>query len=286
MKPPPFEYFAPARLSEAIALLSESDNARLLAGGQSLMAMLNMRFVFPDRLIDLNGVDELDFIREEGEEVVVGAMTRQRTLQRSPVIARRLSAMPKALQYVGHLQTRNRGTLGGSLCQLDPSAELPAVAMTYDAIVEATGPNGLRSIPFAQFPAFYMTPALEPDEVLSAVRFRPWSGRVGSGFKEFSRRHGDFAIGGAIALLRLGARGLVGRAALPLFGIATAPVRADKAEALLLGQRPDKALFAAAARLSLGLADLSDTYAGAEYRGHVAAAMAEDALAQASAELS
>ena len=156
MKPPPFEYFAPTDLTQAIDLLSGSDNARILAGGQSLMAMLNMRYVFPDRIVDLNHISELDFIREHTDAIAIGAMTRQRTLQRSPEIAVSLPLIPKALRHVGHFQTRNRGTLGGSLCQLDPSAELPAIAMAYDATVVAAGPQGHRDIPFAQFPVTYM----------------------------------------------------------------------------------------------------------------------------------
>lgn len=285
MKPAPFEYFAPTALSEAVSLLVASDNPKLLAGGQSLMAMLNMRFVLPDQLIDLNRIDDLRFIREEGDEVVIGAMTLQRTLLRSDVIAERLPAIPKALRHVGHLQTRNRGTLGGSLCHLDPSAELPALAMAYDATVESTGPGGIRSIPFGAFPAFYMTPALEPDEILSAVRFKPWTGRVGTGFSEFSRRHGDFAVAGAVAILAADAAGRIERASLTMFGIAQAPVRASEAEALLVGNRPEPALVSSAAQLCVELASLDDRYASADYRGHVGRAMAERALAEAVTDL-
>jgi aerobic carbon-monoxide dehydrogenase medium subunit len=285
LKPPAFEYFAPTQLSEAVQLFGQCENARLLAGGQSLMAMLNMRFLFPDQLIDLNGVGELDHIHEVNGEIVIGAMTRQRTLQRSEVIASHLPVIPKALRYVGHIQTRNRGTLGGSLCQLDPSAELPALAMAYDAVVEAIGPNGQRSIPFAEFPAFFMTPSLEPNEILTAVRFKPWPGRVGYGFQEFSRRHGDFAIGGAISMLSIDTHSTIDRAAVTLFGIAHAPVRASEAEALLTGQRPSATLFQRAGELCLDLATLDDTYGSASYRGHVAAAMVERALAESQADL-
>lgn len=285
MKPPPFEYFAPESLSEAVDLLAGSDNARLLAGGQSLMAMLNMRYIFPDQIIDLNRVAELDYIRDDGGTLVLGAMTRQRTLQRSPLIAQCAPVFQKALRYVGHLQTRNRGTLGGSLCQLDPSAELPALARAYDATIEATGPQGTRAIPFADFPAMFMTSTLEPNEVLTSVRFEPWTGQAGSGFREFSRRHGDFAIGGAIALLRTGSDRTIERASLTLFGVAEAPVRATTAEALLVGQRPGRTLFQQASRLCLDLATLHDTYGTADYRGHVAAAMAEEALVEAATEL-
>lgn len=285
MKPPVFEYFAPSYLAEAIDMLAQSDNARLLAGGQSLMAMLNMRYIFPDQVIDLNRIPEIDFIRAEDDEFVIGAMTRQRSLQRSPDLQAKAPIFAKALRYVGHLQTRNRGTFGGSLCQLDPSAELPAVAMTYDATVEASGPNGRRTIPFNEFPAGYMTPALAPNEILTAIRIKPWTGRVGTGFREFSRRHGDFAIAGAIAMLRSNENHIVEQAALTLFGIHEAPVRARDAESILIGQHLDADLFKTAADLCVPLATLGDTYASADYRGHVAAAMAGHALAEAGAEL-
>ena len=285
MKPPPFEYFAPTDLTQAIDLLSGSDNARILAGGQSLMAMLNMRYVFPDRIVDLNHISELDFIREHTDAIAIGAMTRQRTLQRSPEIAASLPVIPKALRHVGHFQTRNRGTLGGSLCQLDPSAELPAIAMAYDATVVAAGPQGHRDIPFAQFPVTYMTSALALDEVLIAVRFLPWRGKVGTGFSEFSRRHGDFAVAGAIALLEGSEQSTIRRASLTLFGIAEAPKRARNVEEMLVGHRPTQELIDRASKLCIAHATLEDAFGSAEYRGYVAAAMASIALREAIAEL-
>lgn len=284
MKPPPFEYFAPATLADAVRLLSTLANPRLLAGGQSLMPMLNMRYLFPDQIIDLNAVAELDFIRESGGDVIIGAMTRQRMLQRSPVVALRLPLFARALRYVGHVQTRNRGTIGGSLCHLDPSAELPALAMAYDAVVEATGPGGTRSISFTAFPAGYMTPDLRAGEILTSLRFTPWATGAGYGFREFSRRHGDFAIAGAIAMLELDEAGAIARASLTLFGVAPAPVRAQAAEAMLAGLRPSKDLLVAAAQSCIELATLEDPYAGARYRGQVAATMAEHALLEAAAE--
>ena len=285
MKPPPFEYFAPTKLGEAVNLLSASENARVLAGGQSLMAMLNMRFVFPDRVIDLNRVPELDFIEQDVDHIAIGAMTRQRTLQRSAFIAAQMPVIPKALRYVGHFQTRNRGTIGGSLCQLDPSAELPAIAMAYDAVVEAEGPNGKRSIPMPEFASSYMTTSLALDEVLTCIRFKPWQGRTGSGFCEFSRRHGDFAVAGAIALLEAGNDNRVTRASVTLFGITETPKRAHDVEALLVGHRLTADLSEQASQLCIGHATLEDPYGSAEYRGHVAAAMAKNALEEARCEL-
>jgi carbon-monoxide dehydrogenase medium subunit len=285
LKPPPFEYFAPTKLTEAVALLSECENARLLAGGQSLMAMLNMRYVFADRIIDLNRVPELDFVQEEDGAITIGAMTRQRNLQRSQLIGSTLPVIPKALRYVGHFQTRNRGTIGGSLCQLDPSAELPAVAMAYDATVEVTSPRGQRSMPFSRFPVTFMTSSLAPDEILTSVRFAPWQGKVGTGFSEFSRRHGDFAVAGAIALLEGGDQGSIRRASLTLFGVSEAPRRVRDAEEALIGHRPVPELIDKVAKLCIAHATLEDTFGSAEYRGHVAASMAELALREAAAEL-
>jgi carbon-monoxide dehydrogenase medium subunit len=285
LKPPPFEYFAPTKLGEAISLLSDSENARVLAGGQSLMAMLNMRFVFPDRVIDLNRVPALDFIEQAADDIVVGAMTRQRSLQRSALIAAQMPVIPKALRYVGHFQTRNRGTIGGSLCQLDPSAELPAIAMAYDALVEARGPGGSRSIQMQDFASSYMTTSLAPDEILTGIRFKPWRGRVGTGFREFSRRHGDFAVAGAIVLLEAGKDNRVSRASVTLFGITETPKRARDVEAMLVGQQLTSDLCEEASQLCIGYATLEDPYGSAEYRGNVAAAMARDALEEARNEL-
>jgi carbon-monoxide dehydrogenase medium subunit len=285
LKPPPFEYFAPTEINEAIDLLAGSDNARVLAGGQSLMAMLNMRYVFPDRIIDLNRIPALDFTVQSADELVIGAMARQRSLQRSLLVASHLPVMQKALRHVGHFQTRNRGTIGGSLCQLDPSAELPAVAMAYDAVVEAQGPNGKRSIPFKEFPIMFMTSSLAQNEILTAVRFKPWAGTTGSGFSEFSRRHGDFAVAGAVALLQSGTDNRISRASVTLFGIAETPRGAGDVEAMLVGQHATADLIDAASRLCAAHATLADNYGSAEYRGEVAAAMAKNAITEAYREL-
>jgi carbon-monoxide dehydrogenase medium subunit len=285
LKPPPFEYYAPTELSEAIGLLSGCENARLLAGGQSLMPMLNMRYVFPDRIVDLNRVAELDFVHEEADTIAVGAMTRQRTLQRSRAVAARLPVIAKALRYVGHFQTRNRGTIGGSLCQLDPAAELPAIAIAYDAVVVARGPGGRRTIPFEGFALTFMTSALAPDEILTSVRFTPWRGRVGTGFAEFARRHGDFAVAGAVALVAGGERGTIACGSVTVFGIAEAPRRVREAERALAGRRATPEVIAEAAALAIPYATLEDAYGSAEYRGHVAAEMVTNALNEAVAEL-
>ncbi|CFE02882.1 molybdopterin dehydrogenase [Bordetella pertussis] len=174
MKAPALQYHAPASLPQALQLLSEHDNARVLAGGQSLVAMLNMRFAFPDCLIDINRVPELAYIRHEQGAVCIGAMTRQREIEFSPLVAQHLPLWREAALQVGHRQTRNRGTVGGSLCQLDPSAEIPTVALAMDATLSVASVRGTRTLAMADFPAGYMTPALEPDEMLVGLAVTPW----------------------------------------------------------------------------------------------------------------
>src|SRR5213083_606030 len=153
MKPPPFHYHDPKTVSEAVGLLGSLENAKLLAGGQSLMPMLNMRFVLPDHVIDLNRVGGLSYIRSNNGALEIGAMTRQRDIEFSDAVRQRCPLMYEAIRHVGHRQTRNRGTLGGSLCHLDPSAELVSVAAAHDATITVNGPNGPRGIAFAAFPA-------------------------------------------------------------------------------------------------------------------------------------
>src|SRR5450432_4547084 len=165
MKPPPFQYHDPRTIAEAVGLLGTLENAKLLAGGQSLMPMLNMRFVLPDHVIDLNRVEGLSYIKETGGVLEIGAMTRQYEVEFSEIVRTRCPLLHQAILQVGHRQTRNRGTVGGSLCHLDPAAELVAVAAALDAVIEVTGPGGVRTIGFDDFPRGYMTPALEPDEL-------------------------------------------------------------------------------------------------------------------------
>ena len=244
MKPPPFSYHDPRTVGDVVGLLGRLDNAKLLAGGQSLMPMLNMRFVQPDHVIDLNRVEGLSFIRENGGALEIGAMTRQRDLEFSDLVRRRCPLMHEAIRLVGHRQTRNRGTLGGSLCHLDPSAELVAVAAALDATVTVTGPNGAREIEFAAFPVAYMTPAVEPNELLTAVRFPLWPESHGHAFVEFARRHGDFAIVSAAALLTEDAAGKITRASVTLGGMGVAPVRAREVEAGAGRPAPGRQAFA------------------------------------------
>ncbi|MFO1061585.1 MAG: FAD binding domain-containing protein [Dongiaceae bacterium] len=281
MKPPPFDYHAPRTLEEALGLLAALGNAKLLAGGQSLMPMLNMRFVQPDHVVDLNRVAGLAGIAVEGGALVVGAMARQRDIELSPDVRQAVPLLGDALAHVGHIQTRNRGTLGGSLCHLDPAAELPAVAMAQDAVIEVAGPRGRRSLAMADFPAFYMTPAIEPDEIVVAVRFPLWPAGHGHAFEEFARRHGDFALAAAGVLVARAADGTIARAAVVVAGLGAAPLRLAEAEALLTGARPEPERLSRVAALCLSLEANGDIHASADYRRHLAATLTARALARA-----
>lgn len=281
MKPPPFHYFDPRSVEEACDLLATKENARLLAGGQSLMPMLNMRYVQPDNIIDLNRVAGLDGIREDGTSLCIGAMARQRDLEFSDFVRERCPLMHEALLNVGHRQTRNRGTIGGSLCHLDPAAELPTVAAAYDATIEVKSIDGSREIPMADFPAFFMTPSIEPNEMVTGVRLTPWPKGHGSAFVEFARRHGDFAITSVAVLLDIDADRKVKRASIALGGLSHCPERATQSEALLLGNIATNRLMEEAADACGEIEAKSDVHASANYRRHLARTLAFRAINKA-----
>ncbi|HUC51420.1 MAG TPA: xanthine dehydrogenase family protein subunit M [Xanthobacteraceae bacterium] len=281
MKPPDFAYHDPRTTADVIGLLSTLENAKLLAGGQSLMPMLNMRFVLPDHVIDLNRVEGLSYINERGDTLEIGAMTRQRDIEFSEVAKKKCPLMHEAISHVGHRQTRNRGTLGGSLCHLDPSAELVSVAAALDAKVSVAGKNGTRSIDFAAFPAAYMTPAIEFDEMLTAVSFPCWPARHGYAFIEFARRHGDFAIVSAAALLEEDANGKVTRASVTLGGMGPAPVRAREVERALIGEKIEEKRLTDICETLRSLDAVDDIHAPASYRQQLAAVLPRRALLKA-----
>jgi len=281
MKPPPFRYYDPRTVADAIGLLGRLENAKLLAGGQSLMPMLNMRYVLPDHVIDLNRVEGLSYVREAGGAIEIGGMTRQRELEFSELVRTRLPLMAEAILQIGHRQTRNRGTIGGSLCHLDPAAELVTMGAAFDAAVVVTGPNGTREIAFADFPVAYMTPAVEPNEILTAVRFTPWPAGHGYAFVEFSRRHGDFAITSAAALLEADGAGKITRASVTIGGAAVTPVRAREVEQALVGQVPTPDLLRQACETCRAIEAIEDIHAPASYRQHLAAVLSRRALEKA-----
>jgi carbon-monoxide dehydrogenase medium subunit len=281
MKPPQFSYHDPRSTADVVGLLATLDNAKLLAGGQSLMPMLNMRYVLPDHVIDLNRVDGLSYIRDNDGALDIGAMTRQRDIEFSDVVQRRCPLMHEAITQVGHRQTRNRGTLGGSLCHLDPAAELVAVAAALDARLTVTGKSGTRSIDFSAFPVGYMTPALEPDELLTGATFPCWSERHGFAFVEFSRRYGDFAIVAAAALIEEDDGGKVTRAAVTLGGMGPAPLRAGELERALIGEKIEEKRLRELCEPLRQLEAIDDIHAPASYRQQLATVLSRRALLKA-----
>jgi carbon-monoxide dehydrogenase medium subunit len=283
MKPAPFDYIAPTSLDEALEILAKrADEAKLLAGGQSLVPLLNMRLARPALLVDLNRLSDLAYIRTDDGVVRVGALTRQRAVERSPVVGQRVPLLAAATEYVGHPAIRNRGTVGGSLAHGDPVSELPCVAVALEAALVARGPKGERRIPADGFFQSVFTTLLEPNEVLTEVVIPSLPPRTGWGFEELARRHGDFGIIAVAALLTVKADSTIERARLSYAGAADRPLRAGRAEKALIGQRPSAATFEEAARLASSELDPpSDMHATAAYRRTVAVALTKRALAAA-----
>ena len=280
MKPPAFAYHDPHSIEDALTLLATLDNARLIAGGQSLMPMLNMRLSFPDHLIDLNRIESLAGITYADATLQIGAMTRQRALEDSPLISTHCPLMAEALTFIGHRQTRNRGTIGGSLCNLDPAAELVAICTAHDATMAIAAASGRRTLPMADFSLGFLTPALEPDELLATIHLPVWPAGHGACFTEFARRHGDYAIVSAAVLLT-GEGGHVTRASITLGGIAAAPMRLTAAETLLTNAPATDANFRAAAAECRDIDAMEDPNAPTWYRRRLAETLVRRALATA-----
>ncbi|MDQ2633478.1 MAG: xanthine dehydrogenase family protein subunit M [Pseudomonadota bacterium] len=278
MKPPPFEYFRPETLGEAIAILDRTDNAKVLAGGQSLMAMLNLRFVFPDALVDINNLHDIAGIDIDAKRLRIGAMTRQRRIELDDGVFEAMPILREALQLVGHRQTRNRGTIGGSLCHLDPASELPTLALLMDAQIEAHGPHGVRRIPVHEFVAGFMTPGIAANEIVTAVEFPLWGPAHGHCFVEFSRRHGDFAVASAAVLVEREATGKVAAIAIAIGGLGSTPQRHIAGEAALLASHGETEAIEAAVADFSALEVVGDFHGSADYRSSVAMAMLRKAL--------
>lgn len=247
MKAAPFVYHAPRSLAEALELMSRLENARVLGGGQSLMPILNFRLGTPDHLVDLGRIPELAGIQECESGIAIGAMTTQRSLERSTLVRELCPLLAEAVSHIGHQQTRNRGTIGGSLCHLDPGAELPVAALALDAELTIARSSGMRRPAFRDFPAGYLSVALEPDEILTQIKVPNAGPREGVAFFEFNRRPADFAIVSVAARVRLDAAGRIEGATIAVGGLRYAPMRLSAAETILAGHRIDGGLLHAAA---------------------------------------
>ena len=288
MKPPRFDYHAPVSLDEAQALLARhGDGARVLAGGQSLMPMLNFRLARPAHVVDVNRVRGLDGIAvAPGGGLRLGALVRQRALERSALVAERAPMVAQAMPFVGHPQIRTRGTLGGSLAHADPAAELPAVMLALDAVLTLRRAGGERTVAAADFFVAELTTALRPGELLTEVALPPWPARAGGELREVAIRRGDFALGGAVATLALDAGGRVAAARIVCFGVGPRPLRVLAAEGALVGGAPSPAAFAEAGRIASAAVDPpEDIHASAGYRKRLAGVLTARALAGALARL-
>ena len=287
MKPAPFEYHAPGTAAEAVGLLAElGDEAKVLAGGQSLIPMLALRLAVFDHLVDIGRIAELSGIERRDGALWVGAATVDSAVEASADVASAVPLLARATPFVGHFQIRNRGTLGGSIAHADPAAEYPAVALTLDATMEVLAPTGRRTIAAGDFFDGLWSTTMEPDELLTGVSFPVWSGRCGFAVEEFARRHGDFAIAGATVGVELDGDDRIRRCAIGLIGLGSQPERAAAAEAELTGRpvtdvEPDEMGRLATAELESVPAD---QHGSAEYRKRVGAAMVARAWTTATTE--
>lgn len=285
MKPPDFDYHCPGELSEALAILGGlGEDAKVLAGGQSLVPLMNFRLARPTALVDLNKVDGLAGIRSENGALLVGSMTRQWDLEHSPEAQRLCPVLTEALQWVGHTAIRIRGTVGGSLAHADPAAELPAVALALGAeMVVASGtPGNRRVIPADDFFVHYFTTALEPTDVLLETRWPALGPGCGAAFEEFALRHGDFAVVGVAAMVGLDGDRTCRKARIVLSGVGPTPVRAREAEAALEGRIPTPEVCEEAAEAAVvGVDPPDDLAAPAGYRRHLARHLTGRALVRA-----
>jgi CO/xanthine dehydrogenase FAD-binding subunit len=283
LKSAPFDYARAASLEEACSLLARHDDAKLIAGGQSLVPMMAMRLVRPAFLVDISEIGALKFVTIDADGARTGACTRQVTIERDDALAAKVPLLRQALAWVGHVQTRNRGTVGGSLAHADPSAELPLVAQVLGAKMRLRSANGSRTLEAEKFFAGPMTTSTRPDECLEEIRWPGWGEkRVGSAFTEIAIRHGDFAMVAAAAQVVLDAQGRCTRAAFGLGGADGTPLAFPKIAERLVGTRlEDKAIDDVADSAAKATDPGSDLHATKEYRRHLARVLASRALREA-----
>jgi CO/xanthine dehydrogenase FAD-binding subunit len=282
MKPPSFLYYDAETVDEAVTLLAEhGDGAKVLAGGQSLVPMMSLRLAYPDALVDVNRVSELDYVTRRNGELAIGALTRHVTLERSPEVARACPLLSAAMRWVAHEAIRNRGTMGGSLAHADPAAELPAVALALGATLAASSGGGTRTIPIEDFFKMPFVSALEDGELLTEVRLPVQPPGAGSAVQEIARRHGDFAIAGVVASVVVGGD-VVEQARVVSFATGPAPVRLMAVENAVAGSgTSDDDLAAAAEPAPDELSPTDDVHATADYRRRVTKVLVTRALREA-----
>jgi CO/xanthine dehydrogenase FAD-binding subunit len=280
MKPPRFAYHDPVTRDEALSLLeSYGDEAKVLAGGQSLVPVLNMRLSQPAHLVDINRLPDLSYIREFENGLAIGALTRQRDIERSLLVQRHCPLLARAIPFIGHAPIRSRGTIGGSLAHADPAAELPVVLQALGGYLRVESLTGSRKIPTQEFFVGPLQTSLTSQELITEVWLPAVPAHSGSAFVEVSRRHGDYALVGVASQLSMNEHGTIQAAHLALMGVAETPLRLYEAEAALVGKQPDERLFNATAELSMTSLDPeADLHASGEYRRAVAGVLIKRAL--------
>ncbi len=285
MKPAPFDYVAPRSLEEALECLAEHGaEAKILAGGQSLLPVLNFRLAQPAMLIDVNRLAELDFVAALPDGGLrLGALVRQRRLEREPLVVERAELLARAVPFVAHPQIRNRGTLGGSLAHADPAAELPAVALALDARFLLQKRSGERWVAARDFFTGLFATSLQPDELLTEIRIPPPEARSGCAFLELSRRHGDYALAGVAACIGLDDAGRCRTAKLVYLSVGEGPIDAARAASGLVGEFPSSASIAAAANLAASeeIDPIGDIHASADFKRHLVRVLTGRALRSA-----
>ncbi len=287
MKPPPFAYEAPQSLEEALGtlarLIAAGREVKLLAGGQSLVPILNMRLAEPEVIVDLNGLEpELGYVRVDGGELCVGALVRHARLEAEPLVRRHVPVLGELEAFVGHQAIRTRGTVGGSLAHADPSAELPLAAVALGAQIVLRGPGGERRVAARDFFVTYLTADVLPDEVLVEARFPVAPARSGQAVEEYARRHGDFALVAVVASVALAEDGAVATARLTVGGVGGTPADLSDLAHPLVGERnPDRAIRDAGDAVRDGLEPDGDVHASAAYRKELAGALSQRALGKA-----
>jgi len=287
MKPTPFNLFRPSNVDEALVLLqAHGDEAKVLAGGQSLVPLMNFRLAQPHNLIDLNGVEGLDQIKFDDQTLSLGAMVRQRDVERAPAIAERLPILREAIEQVAHPAIRNRGTVGGSLVHADPSAELPLLAIALDSTFHLRSARASRSVAAKDFYQGYLLTDIAPDELLVAIDFHLAPANAGWCCTEIARRHGDFAIVAVAVLLGCGSDRVIDFARVALGGIGPAPLRMIVAEEALLGERPGAELFRRAGDVAAQAVEPpADIHASSSYRRHLTGVLVRRALTTAASRI-
>lgn len=286
MKNPPFTYHRPETLAEALALLAEhGDEAKVLAGGQSLLPVMALRLGRPEHVVDIGRIAELSTLRAGPDGTTIGALVRHLEAERSADVARHAPLVAAAAPFIGHRAIRTRGTLVGSVAHADPAAEMPAVGLALGATMVAASADGTREIAAADFFEGYLTTALEPTEILTEIRLPSWSPSAGGAVVEISRRHGDYALVGLACVVEVSG-GSIDRAALSFFGADSTPVRVADAEAALVGHAPVDATFAAAAEIvSARLEPPADVHGTSNYRKHIAGVLTRRGLAEAAGKI-